>query len=226
MSSKQTLARKYPRAAKPAGVAGRKARSTRTIENIIKVATEEFALYALAGARVDRIANKTATSKRMIYYHFGSKDGLYKEVLKRAYLGIRENENRLNLDSLTPEDALRALVGFTYDYDQAHPHFVRLVMAENLNQAHFLERIDPATLASAGIIMQLSRILERGRQMGLFRRELDAIDVHMTISALCFFRVSNNFTFRALFGRDFLSQPASERHKKTVCEAVLRLLAA
>ncbi len=55
-----------------------------TQRDIIEVATEEFAEHGLAGARIDEIAAKTKSSKRMIYYYFGDKDGLYLKVLEEA----------------------------------------------------------------------------------------------------------------------------------------------
>jgi len=53
----------------------------RTKADILAVATEEFATYGLSGARVDAIAERTRTSKRMIYYYFKGKEGLYRAVL-------------------------------------------------------------------------------------------------------------------------------------------------
>ena len=69
----------------------------RTMAEILKVATTEFADKGLAGARIDEIAEATSTSKRMIYYYFGSKDGLYVAVLEAAYGRMREIETNLHL---------------------------------------------------------------------------------------------------------------------------------
>jgi AcrR family transcriptional regulator len=85
----------------------------RTMADILAVATREFAEKGLAGARIDDIAEAMRTSKRMIYYYFGSKEGLYIRVLEEAYRRMREIETDLHLDDLQPEDALRKLVGFT-----------------------------------------------------------------------------------------------------------------
>ena len=54
----------------------------RTMAGILEVATTEFADKGLSGARIDAIASATQTSKRMIYYYFGSKEGLYVAVLE------------------------------------------------------------------------------------------------------------------------------------------------
>ena len=84
-----------------------------TRANIIEVATREFAENGLDGARVDEIAEKTRTSKRMIYYYFESKEGLYKAVLENVYREIRTREADLGLDKLAPAKALRKLVEST-----------------------------------------------------------------------------------------------------------------
>ena len=95
---------------------------------ILKVATTEFADKGLAGARIDEIAEATSTSKRMIYYYYGSKDGLYVAVLEAAYGRMRQIETNLQLSDLEPEEALRRLVEFTYDHHQSNEQFIRLVM--------------------------------------------------------------------------------------------------
>ena len=127
-----------------------------TKRNIIEVATEEFAGKGLSGARVDDIAARTKTSKRMIYYYFGSKEGLYIAVLEEAYRKIRSVEASLDLEHQPPEKALRTLVGFTFDYQNAHPEFVRLVMNENiLNGAYIarskaIQRLNNTVISAAG----------------------------------------------------------------------------
>ena len=79
-----------------------------TQQEILEVATLAFAEKGLAGARVDEIAARTRTTKRMIYYYFGSKQGLYRAVIERAYAGIRYVERELYLDTLPPAQATPA----------------------------------------------------------------------------------------------------------------------
>ncbi len=78
-----------------------------TREDILAVAAEEFSDLGLAGARVDAIAERTKTSKRMIYYYFGNKEGLYLAVLERAYKSIRSVEGDLSLGQLAPRPRSR-----------------------------------------------------------------------------------------------------------------------
>ncbi|MFP5442687.1 MAG: TetR/AcrR family transcriptional regulator, partial [Betaproteobacteria bacterium] len=139
----------------------------RTMANILQVATAEFADKGLAGARIDEIAALTSTSKRMIYYYFGSKEGLYVAVLEDAYRRIRRIESELHLEDLAPEQALRTLVGFTVDYQLANPDFIRLVMNENMHRGEYLK--DSAMIGELNVpaIEGLRKVLERGQREGV-----------------------------------------------------------
>src|SRR5512147_1781838 len=133
----QTVQKRPPRPARTGAAAAAPSRTNdpaRTMADIIEVATREFADKGLAGARIDVIADAMRTSKRMIYYYFGSKEALYVAVLEEAYRRMRAIEAELHLDDLPPEDALRKLVGHTVDYQLAHPEFIRLVMNENIHR--------------------------------------------------------------------------------------------
>ena len=128
-------------------------------EEILAVATEEFAERGLSGARVDAIAERTRTSKRMIYYHFSGKEGLYKAVLERVYSEIRTVESQLDLDALTPVEAMQRMVELTFDYDENHPNFIRLVAVENINQGDSLKRLGTVRKRYSHVIEVLKSIL-------------------------------------------------------------------
>jgi AcrR family transcriptional regulator len=196
----------------------------RTRANILDVAAEEFASHGLNGARVDAIAERTHTSKRMIYYYFGDKEGLYRAVLENAYSLVRAIEANLALDVQKPEDALRSLVEQTFENDDANEAFVRLVSIENIHRGEHLRDLAPIREINKGIIKIVERILARGQKAGKFRADLDAIDVHMAISALCFFRVSNKHTFGKIFNVDLTQAKRRKKHKAMAVDAILRLV--
>jgi AcrR family transcriptional regulator len=56
--------------------------SAATKQRILDAATAEFAEFGLAGARVDRIAARAGANKQLIYAYFGSKEGLFDNVLE------------------------------------------------------------------------------------------------------------------------------------------------
>lgn len=102
--------------------------------------------------------------------------------------------------------------------------FVRLVSIENIHHAMHMRRSSEIADLNVSVIRTVQDIVDRGLRTGVFKRRADAIDVHMLISAFCFFRVSNRYTFGTIFQRD-LSDPATYgRHKMMITDAVLSYL--
>lgn len=193
----------------------------KTKEDILNVATEEFSAFGLSGGRVDSIAEKTRTSKRMIYYYFGSKEGLYLAVLERAYRKIRSLEADLELADLPPIEALRTLIATTFDHDEKNPDFVRLVSIENIHHAAHMKRSSEIGELNLSVVRTIDEILDRGRREGVFHSDIDAVDLHMLISAFCFFRVSNRYTFGTIFHCDLSEPGLYNRHKQMIADAVI-----
>ncbi len=162
----------------------------------------------------------------MIYYYFGSKEGLYRAVLERSYGHIRMSESSVALDSLPPEEALRQLVRITFDYHNMHPDFVRLVMNENIHQAAHISELASIRTRNRAVIKTLRTLLDRGIEAGLFRSDIDPVELHMSISALCFYNVSNRYTFSKIFERDMTSAAAVAARREVVVDMILRWLAA
>jgi len=195
-----------------------------TRRNIVEVATREFSDKGLAGARIDEIAAATRTSKRMIYYYFESKEGLYIRVLEEAYRRIRSIETELHLDDLAPEDALRRLVGFTVDYQLANPDFIRLVMTENIHRGEFLAQSKAIHKLNVPAIEAVREVYQRGVKAGVFRSGIDPVDLHMSISALSFFNTANRHTFALIFKRDMESPAAVVARRDSIIEMVVRFV--
>jgi AcrR family transcriptional regulator len=187
----------------------------RTRQDILNVATEEFASAGFSGARVDMIAERTRTSKRMIYYYFGSKEHLYMAVLEKAYRGIREAEQSLHVGDLPPVEALRRVAELTYDHHLDHSDFIRLVSIENIHRGVFIRRLSALRELNQPALTVLDTALSRGRVEGIVRDDVDALDVHLLISSYCFFQVANQYTFGYLFDRDLLD-PARRDHLRAM----------
>ena len=194
-------------------------------QNIIEVASEEFALNGLSGARIDEIAARTRSSKRMIYYYFGDKEGLYLSALENAYAEVREGEAKLDIAGLSPVEGLKRLVEFTFEHHHQHEDFIRMVMIENIHHGTFLARSSLVRDLNVTAIAHIGELYERGLREGQFREGLDPLEIHWQISALCFFNVSNRATFSQLFGRDFGADEAQVRLKANTVEMVLRFVA-
>jgi AcrR family transcriptional regulator len=214
-------------AAQPSDVSPSPGRDAdRTRAEILEVATHEFADKGFAGARVDEIAAKTRTTKRMLYYYFGSKEQLYVEVLERAYTGIRALEQQLDVEHLDPMEAIRRLAGLTFDHHESHPDFIRLVSIENIHHAEYLARSSTLPGLANPALDVLTRIIERGRAAGLFRGDVDPLDVHMMISSFCVFRTANRHTFKAIFERDMLDPARRAHYKQMLGDMVVSYMSA
>ena len=214
-------------AIKPGARQGPKLRTNnpeRTKLDILNAARDEFAEHGLSGGRVDSIAERTQTSKRMIYYYFGGKLALYRAVLERSYSDIREAETDLKLETHDPRDAMVRLIESTFDYDDAHPNFVRLVSIENIHRAKNLAKIPNIQEISKRALETIENIIVRGQSLGVFRDDVPPIDIHIMISSFCFFRVSNRYTFGEIFAVDLSQQECRERHKKMLVDSIMRLL--
>jgi AcrR family transcriptional regulator len=195
-----------------------------TRAEILSVAADEFAEHGFAGARVDRIAAQMRTTKRMIYYYFGSKEELYVAVLERAYAAIRRAEQEIDVDHLDPIAAIRRLAELTFDHHEANPSFLRLVSIENIHRAEHLRRSSQIANLNVPAIDLIARILERGYASGAFVRRVDAIDLHMMISAFCVFRISNQHTFGVIFDRDLTSPDLRDRYRGMLADMVVSYL--
>ena len=197
----------------------------RTRADIIDVATAEFAELGLAGARVDRIAERTKTSKRMIYYYFGDKEGLYRAVVLSYYEKLRAAEKALELGGLAPMQALKALVEFTYDYHLKNTMVVRLIMVENIHKGRHVAKLPAVTPVNSTILTMVNDILKRGESAGVMRTGLDGFDLYSTIAALSFFNVANRYTMRAAFRRDMGDPRKLAQRRHAVWDIVQRYVA-
>jgi AcrR family transcriptional regulator len=177
----------------------------RTMAGIIAVATAEFAAKGLAGGRIDAIADATHTSKRMIYY-------------------IRATEAELHLADLPPVEALKALVGFTFDHHHSNQDFIRLVMSENIQRGEYLAQSKLIQELNHSAIQSIEALYKRGVKDKVFRKGLDPIDIHASISALTFFNVSNRYTFDLIFKRNGQTAKALAARRESVVDMVLRFV--
>lgn len=209
---------------RPAKASRRAHNADASRQNILEVATEEFARNGLSGSRIDEIAARTKTSKRMIYYHFGDKEGLYLAVLEAVYQKIRAVEATLKIEHLEPEKALKRLIEFSFDYQNGNEDFIRLVMIENIHHGAYLARSKKIRELNVTAIDTITGLYDRGVTAGVFRPGLDPVHLHWFISALCFFNVSNRATFSKIFDTDMASAINTVARRDAIVEMVMRFV--
>jgi AcrR family transcriptional regulator len=192
---------------------------------ILGAAIAEFASRGFKGASMDAIAARTDTTRALINYYFGSKERLYLAVLERVYAEIRDAERGLALDHLPPVEAMRRIVDFTYDYYVGHEYFVRLVVAENQARGRHMKRFPSLRSLNRPIVDLLGGVIARGQSEGVFRRDVEPVDVHMAIAALGMFNVTNQYTFGTLFQLQMGGKGDVAARRRMVSNIVLTWLA-
>ena len=143
-------------------------------------------------------------------------------VLEDAYRRIREAEQQLRLDDLPPLAAMRRLVEFTCDYHWKNPEFTKLVVIENVQKGRNITRSASITGLNISIIDATEKVLRRGADDGVIRAGIDAVKLHMTISALPLFQIANRYTFGTVFRHDMVSAEALAARRREIVDIVLR----
>jgi AcrR family transcriptional regulator len=195
-----------------------------TRARILAAAKNDFARRGLAGARVDMIAARAKSNKRMMYHYFGNKEELFRITLEQAYGDFREAEAELAIEKDDPITAIRRLVAFTWNYYLEHPHFITLVNSENLHKARHLKQSSKTKDMSRIFVERMRRLLARGEQDGLFRKGLDAVQVNITIAGIGYYYLTNRHTGEFIFERDLMSRKALADRLDFNTRTVLRMV--
>ena len=210
-------------AAKQPGVRKLAAQATR--EGILKAAIKVFAKSGFAGGRVEKISKAAKSFDRMIYYYFGSKEGLFIAALEEIYRRFCAAEAKVDLDMEQPVESLRTVVLFTWNYYQKHPEFITLLNSENLHRGVHISKSMRAREYSGAAIAILDQVLKSGIAKSVFRTDVQARDVYLTISSLCYFYLSNRFTLSAFLGQDLQAADALSHWESVITDAVLCVVA-
>ena len=195
----------------------------RTRRAILDAALLEFSEKGHAAARIDTVAEAAGISKPMIYSYFGDKDALYAAALREAYVQIREGEKELQLGDLAPVEAVRTLVHFTFDHFRKKPWFISMLNTENLLGGNTVRSIADLGEIQSTMISELKRVLEHGVAEGVFRDDVDPVELYITIASLCYFPISNKHTLRAVF-RVPVDEAWIEARRAAVSDMVLSYL--
>jgi AcrR family transcriptional regulator len=198
----------------------------RTRARILESALHEFARHGLNGARVDRIALRAGANKRMLYYYFGDKEGLFLAALEDRYAHIRNAERTLQLEHLAPREALKRLVHFTWKYFLEHPEFLTLLNSENLHKGRHLKNSRRVREMHSTLVETLRTVLRKGEAQGLFRKGVDPVQLYISIAGEGYFYLSNRYTLSRIFARDLMAPRALAGRARHVTEMILNAVSA
>ena len=205
------------------GVRAAAAQATR--DAILRAATRIFAKHGFDGGRVDQISKAAKSYDRMIYYYFGSKEGLYIAVLEELYRRFNEAESRIALDLEQPREALAEVVRFVWNYYRRNPEFITLLNTENLHRGRHIAKSPRASEYSSPAVRLLGDVLERGVARGQFRSTATARDVYLMIAAMGYFYLANRYTLSAFLGERIDTPEALAYWEAFMVDAVRRAVA-
>ena len=203
----------------------REAAAQATRDSILKAATKVFAKHGFDGGRVEQISKAAKSYDRMIYYYFGSKEELFIAVLEETYRRFNEAESRLVLDADRPLESLQAVIRFMWGYYQKNPEFITLLNTENLHRGRHIAKSLRASEYSSAAIAVLGEVLKSGAAQGVFRKDVVARDVYLTIAAMGYFYLSNRFTLSAFLGEALDTEPALALWEQVIIDTVLSTVA-
>jgi AcrR family transcriptional regulator len=196
----------------------------RNQKRILEAALEEFSRFGLGGARVDRIAVRSGANKRMLYYYFGSKENLFLAVLEDSYARIRNAEKALDLEHADPREALKRLIDFTWRYYLEHPEFMTLLNSENLHKGRHVRRSSRVREMHSPLVETLRGILRRGQKAGMFRANVDPVQLYISIAGEGYFYLSNRYTLSQIFDRDLMEKRALASRARHNADMILNAL--
>ena len=198
----------------------------RTKQRILASATAEFARYGLGGARVDRIATRAGANKRMLYYYFGDKEGLFLAALEDRYAHIRNAERSLRLEHLEPREALGRLVEFTWRYFLEHPEFLTMLNSENLHKGRHVRTSRRVPEMHSTLVDTLRAVLAKGESQGIFRAGIDPVQLYISIAGEGYFYLSNRYTLSRIFNRDLMAPRALAGRARHIRQMILNAVRA
>ena len=197
-----------------------------TRDSILRAAAHVFSQHGYDGGSVEKISRRAKSVDRMIYYYFGSKEGLFVAVLEQAYQRMNAAEATLSLDLAAPAESLTAVIRFMLGYYRRHPEFVTLLNTENLHQGKHIVKSERAREYSSPAVRMIAELLEAGQCRKLFRADVDARDVYLLIAASGYFYMSNRFTLSVFLGEALLAPEAVAHWERFVTDTVLRAVRA
>ena len=200
-------------------------KSELTRERLLEVAEEQFAEKGFFGARVDEIAEAANINKRMLYAHFGSKEGLYSAVLLKTYERLAECERQFIVVGLDPIVSIRNIIFVSFKFLSENPNFVRMLLWENLNKAAAVPR-EALVKLKEPTIDYMRRQIRRGKVMGLFREDADEYHTVLSLMNHCFSYFSNIHTMSAILGKDMIAEREVKARAEYVADTIIKYLQA
>jgi TetR/AcrR family transcriptional regulator len=136
-------------------------------DRILSAAALEFAERGFAGARVDRIARRARVNKAMLYYHFGSKQELYRTLLRRTFTLAAARMQAIAASAGSPADKVDRVIAGVAQLIHDQAFFPAIMLREVAEGGAHLDRKTLLTLAA--VPRAVGGVVQDGITQGAFR---------------------------------------------------------
>jgi TetR/AcrR family transcriptional regulator len=195
-------------------------------KKILEAALIEIATKGLDGARVDVIVKLAGVNKNLLYHYFKNKDHLFLTLLENAYAEMRcDQAEKSNLDA-PPKQAMEMLVRNTFRHFIEHPEIVSLLASANVHRARHLDNSEVIQKLFDPLVDSIGIMLKRGAKEGVFRKQVDVVDLYISIAGLGYFYQSCRFTLGKLFSRDLSSPEIIKQREEHIVDVIMSYLRA
>ena len=195
-----------------------KVKSEITRTKILAAAETAFVEKGFAAANVDQIAQNAGVNKRMVYAHFGNKEGLYKHVLQVVYARRAEYEKQLERMDFDSPDCIRRAITMYFDFLMKNENFVRLLLWENLEYAKHIDKEEENFWSGIEVL------LKKGRKHGLVRADIDIKQTALSCNMFCFSAFSNLHTLSKILAQDLTSEESLCARREHIADVLVRFI--
>jgi AcrR family transcriptional regulator len=192
----------------------------RTRRLILQAATRLFSRRGYDGVPVDDIVAAAKVNKRMVYHYFGSKEGLYSEVLQKVFQRLSDFELQAFDAAETPEQMIANVLRSYFRFLGENPEFVALLSWENLHHGRFVNK-HPGLLSKTPILRRLDEAVSAGITTGVFHPGIDSKHLLISLISLCFVYHANRFTLSISVDLDLQSGDVLEEGLSHAVDLVL-----
>ena len=186
-----------------------------TRNKILVAAEAEFSEKGLSAARVDEIALVAGVNKRMVYAHFGSKEGLYAETLKNVYARRSVYEKLISEMEFCGIESIRNAILMYFDFLMENISFVRLVLWENLEGGVHVEKNNEDFFSGIHLL------LHKGIEKGIIPKDIDVEQTALSCNLFCFSAFSNVFTISKLLGKEITDEVSMNERKEHIADVLV-----
>ncbi|MGI6562976.1 MAG: TetR/AcrR family transcriptional regulator [Clostridia bacterium] len=194
-----------------------------TKSRILAAAEAEFSEKGLYGARIDAIANKAKTNKRMIYQYYGNKEQLYVNTLETVYGRLTAEELQIGWKTMPARESIQKIIRLYFEFLENNPSYVKLILWENLNEGKYIEQID-FTETKYSVFHIFEDIMEKGKQTGEFKKEIDTRQVILSLLTFTFSYFSNRYTLSKLLEFDLFDKENIQKRINIVTDMLLKYI--